>query len=231
MLSFLKRCKSIVVVVFLASTSLTTYAQNSYKIGINLSTRWSRQIHPNYQQDSQYTFWLNGLGISVVRSWRNRVSLESGLIYSHASSTFSNLQDLRYTYDAEGELTGIETVGTMNLVERYNYLSLPILGRYAVVNASNTKVFLIGGISFDWLINRRNDYNTTFDGERKETFATGLDTRKINKTVRIGFGVERNINSHFSIMLSPSVNREFMSPIERKENFTSLGLSISLFYI
>ena len=229
MLSFLKRYKSILVVVFLASTSFTTYAQNSYKIGVNLSTRWSRQIHPAYQ--SQYAFWLNGLGVSIVRSVRSKVSFESGLIYSHASSTFSNLQDLRYTYDAEGELTGIETVGTMNLVERYNYLSLPILGRYAVVNASNTKVFLIGGISFDWLINRRNDYNTTFDGERKETFATGLNTKKINKTVRIGFGVERNINSHFSIMLSPSVNHEFMSPIERKENFTSLGLSISLFYI
>lgn len=234
MLSFSKKYNIILLIVLLAIKSFSSYAQDNYKIGLNLSTRWSRQINPNYQQDRYYTFWLNGMGASVVKPLKlnSRFSFESGLSYLHASSTFSELEDLRFTYTPEGEIDGYEVVGTMELTEKYNFLSLPLLGHYTIIDTETVKLTLFGGVLLDLLINRKNHYDTTFDGKRTQTFATGgLEARKINKVIRLGFGIEKRITNRLSIVLSPSTNIEFMSSVEEREDFASIGANLYILYL
>lgn len=197
---------------------------------MNLSSRLTRLVHPNYQQDSQYLFWRNGLGLSVMKTPNDKVAIESGLTYLFASTKFSNLDDLRYTYNSNGEVTGTESVGTMELTERYNYLSLPILGHYYIFSKAENQVSLIGGVSFDWLMRRENHYNTTFDGEREDSFARGFHTDKVNTVIRIGLGLERTISEDLSLLLSLLVNHEFMSSIERRDDFQSFGMRLHLLY-
>ncbi|MDR2847989.1 MAG: outer membrane beta-barrel protein [Bacteroidales bacterium] len=184
----------------------------AYSGGVNVSyqvlSRFSVQMGVFYTQMGQT---ING----VTPSYNMYAAISSNNAYSknslrtssgNASVTSSMKADVNESYanyfnenTVQGSLNTSNTAKSVQYSERFDYIEIPMLMRYKLID-KKFDLALLGGMSTNILID-----NNVFINNGKETLREGsiLMARPVNYNTTIGFGVNYQLSSTLLIGIEP----------------------------
>ncbi|WCO00705.1 porin family protein [Psychroserpens ponticola] len=162
--------------------SLNLYAQNDFKIGINVGINYPKVRGHEYAKYNNFKVGYL-FGVSIDYYLKENLSLKTNINYERK---IKKLQLTYFSYTSE-------EIGTENFSEIYEYINIPILLKYEF---GNSTFFVNGGPFFNYLLN--NKIEPDFPNEDSDSYT---EQKKIDFGFSLGIGTNISLNEKNDITI------------------------------
>lgn len=232
--------KSLLSIILLVCTSFTLFggvldsaSTRKFRVGLSYSADY---CYRSLSTDPAYE-WLVGLrndlespklgfttGLVINRRLNEKLSLESGLLYSNKGE---KIKEIVFT-NIVGEVTGSASV-----TYSYNYIDVPVAVNFVFRN-EKVKMFMSGGISVNVFLSYKSVTSIeNNDGSSDKSSSSSNDEFKpINFAALAGLGVEFGVSNKMDLRIQSIYRHSVTSVIDTpiKQFPYSFGLNIVLLY-
>lgn len=157
-----------------------------------------------FLNSSNYYAAQNSTGKTVLVSTRNSMGPITGANTAGSNYVVSNITGVGSLQDKNNYPTVASDQGTV--VQKLNYIELPFLARYKIIQKKDNKdkqfgIHLLGGLGANFLVN--NYVILKADGNTSR-FGSTADLNKFNYSTTLGFGVDYEIFRKVDISVEPT---------------------------
>ena len=229
--------KILALISLIMLCSVTLSAQHRYAVGINASLHGTA---PNSLHIDSHRNWIftKGIGISILKFKDNRTFYKFGVNYQQRDLRLNNQVDGRFYRDSAGVMH-VREVGMKDMDYHFNYVSIPIMVNYKILNRQGSNLFISGGIEPEWLYKVRYHHNSTYDG--KATHISHPTKDRFSTLVHAGIGWYKPVGTKWLLLVQPQFIYRVMLPDDRNDFLISwdeasnnepynLGFNIELHY-
>ncbi|MEQ9064893.1 MAG: outer membrane beta-barrel protein [Vicingaceae bacterium] len=189
-------------------------------------------------REAERPITTQGLNLQVKYGLSERLGFVSGLGYNqygekliYNNLTFGNMIDPRigFVYDP----TSTSVPNSYELKYVYQFLTLPLLMDYSIINSEKSGLTFQIGVTFNYLIGSKSVTNIDYsDGSKDRNSANySFDSNDLNFAGLLGIFYKRKLGEKFFFKVGPQVNYFFSSisgsdAIDHYPYRTSINLGI-----
>ncbi len=174
-----------------------------------------------YYADSKESFWDGASSSQAsINNSTGIIETQPGLDHTYAA----NLPQSTYELGSQNARVNILNETEGEILQQFEYLELPLILRYRVVDR-RLGFHLLGGLSSNFLVGNAAYYQE--DGEKSLIGATG-NLRPMNYSSIVGMGVDYSISRRFHVNLEPTF-RYYLNSINTGSTIKSHPYNIGFF--
>lgn len=179
----------------------------------------------NYRDDMEIPKFGFTTGGRILFTLGNKVSLESGLLFSDKGERTKEITYRYLDYDERAPVSGKHNY-------HYYYLDVPVKMNY-YLTSQKVKFFVSAGTSVNFFIAHKTTSTLTFADGRVEDrkIATEFAFNQVNVAALAGMGADVAISEKLSLRVEPIYRRSVVSIINTpiKSNLYSFGMNFGVF--
>jgi hypothetical protein len=203
----------------------------SYKISKRLSVQTGIYYASHGQRiDNISSFGGFGKYFDTKGASNFEVMTSSGIVHTSNPDVFlidkgpENRVLTAYTNDVfDPNKANLDYLGG-SIIQNFNYLQMPVMLRYKIID-KNLDVNVIGGISYDFLLNN-NVFARTQSGKYDVGKTEGMNSLAFSSS--LGMGMEYSLSKKISLNLEPTF-RYFLNPMKQMSVATIHPYSFGIF--